>query len=253
MDYGIKIIYKNKNTVIINKPIGMPSQPDPSKDKDAMSATSEILESLGEASNLWLVHRLDRTVGGLIAFARNKKSGAALSETVKDGNLEKRYFAELISFAREHFDYVIVDCAPIGAAIDAAVIAKYRDYLFKDAATNKAYVVKTGRRGAKEAVLYVSKLAENESFSLVAVELKTGRFHQIRAQFSSRGNSLVGDKKYGSRDEIRRTPCLFSHSLSFELFGKRITAYAYPDLSEYPWNLFSEKLYTKKENKGLED
>lgn len=232
MDYGIKIIYKNKNTVIINKPIGMPSQPDPSKDKDAMSATSEILESLGEASNLWLVHRLDRTVGGLIAFARNKKSAAALSETVKDGNLEKRYFAVCHGSAAE---------------------GEYRDYLFKDAATNKAYVVKTCRRGAKEAVLYASKLAENESFSLVAVELKTGRFHQIRAQFSSRGNSLVGDKKYGSRDEIRRTPCLFSHSLSFELFGKRITAYAYPDLSEYPWNLFSEKLYTKKENKGLED
>ena len=227
MDSEIKIVYKNKNVIIINKPVGMPSQADPSGDKDSMSATSEMLLSLGEPGNLWLVHRLDRTVGGLIAFARNKKSAAALSEIVKSGDLGKKYFAVCHGSASE---------------------GEYRDYLFKDSATSKAYIVKTERRGAKEAVLFARKIDEKENMSLVSVELKTGRFHQIRAQFAARGNSLVGDKKYGSRDSERRTPCLFSYNLSFSLFGKKISAEAVPDIEGYPWNLFSPDKYCTKEN-----
>ncbi len=232
MDYGVKIIYKNKNAVIINKPVGMPSQSDPSGDKDAMSATSEILKSLGESGDLWLVHRLDRTVGGLIVFARNKKSAAALSETVKNGKLKKIYFAVCHGSAAE---------------------GEYRDYLFKDSATSKAYVVKNDRRGAKEAILYARKLDERDNLTLMSVKLETGRFHQIRAQFAARGNSLVGDKKYGSRDEVRRTPCLFSYRLSFDLFGKKTTASVYPDFNDYPWNLFPEDIYKLKENQYFED
>lgn len=223
MEDRIIIVYKNKNTVIINKPVGMPSQSDPSGDPDAMSKTSELLASLGEPSDLWLVHRLDRTVGGLIAFARNKKSAAALSETVKNGDIEKKYFAVCHGSADE---------------------GEYRDFLFKDNATSKAYVVKTERRGAKEALLNAHKIDEQSGMSLMSVELITGRYHQIRAQFSARGNSLVGDKKYGSRDTERRTPSLFSYYLSFMLFGKRITAKARPDIDKYPWSLFSEDKYS---------
>ena len=74
-----KIVYKDENVVVIIKPIGMPSQSDPTGDIDAMSATSQLLLSLGERDALWLVHRLDRNVSGLLAFARNKKSAAELS------------------------------------------------------------------------------------------------------------------------------------------------------------------------------
>jgi 23S rRNA pseudouridine1911/1915/1917 synthase len=76
--------------------------------------------------------------------------------------------------------------------------------------------------------------------SLVSVELLTGRFHQIRAQFSSRGNPLIGDKKYGSRDQISRHPALYAKEISFKLFGKSVRAVSFPDTSEYPWNKFSE-------------
>ncbi len=223
MEDRIKIVFKNKNTVIINKPVGLPSQSDPSGDPDAMSKTSELLASLGEPSDLWLVHRLDRTVGGLIAFARNKKSAAALSEVVKNGEMKKKYFVVCHGSADE---------------------GEYRDFLFKDNATSKAYIVKTERRGAKEAILSAHKIDEQSGMSLMSVDLITGRFHQIRAQFSARGNSLVGDKKYGSRDAVRRTPSLFSYYLSFTLFGKRIIAKARPEIDEYPWNLFSEDKYS---------
>ena len=223
MEDGIRIVFKNKNTVIINKPVGMPSQPDPSGDDDAMSKTSKLLASLGESSDLWLVHRLDRAVGGLIVFARNKKSAAALSETVKNGKMEKQYFAVCHGSADE---------------------GEYRDFLFKDNATSKAYIVKTERRGAKEAILNARKIDGQNGMSLMSVKLVTGRFHQIRAQFAARGNSLVGDKKYGSRDTERRTPALFSYYLSFMLFGKRIIAKARPDINEYPWNIFTEDKYS---------
>ena len=223
-----EIIYKDKNVVVIVKPVAMPSQSDPTGDMDAMTKTSEILTSLGESDALWLVHRLDRNVGGLLAFARNKKSAAELSKIIQDGALTKRYLAVCHGKAEE---------------------GEYRDFLYKDSATSKAYVVKTERRGAKEARLTLSALGYEDDKSLVHVELDTGRFHQIRAQLSSRGNSLVGDKKYGSKDTARRTPCLFSCELSFKLFGKNISVSVLPDISEYPWNLFSQKVYETVGNK----
>ena len=227
MSESIKILYKDKNVIIINKPAGMPSQSDPSGDTDAMAAASDLLVQNGEPSSLWLVHRLDRTVGGLIAFARNKRCAAELSDIIAGGRLEKKYLAVCHGEAKE---------------------GKYEDFLFKDNATSKAYVVKNERKGAKRAELDLKNIGVSDEKSLVYITLHTGRFHQIRAQLSSRGNSLVGDKKYGSRDSLRRTPALFSSKLSFVLFGKKISVSALPDIEEYPWNLFAEDKYSGVEN-----
>ena len=224
MQNNPEIVYKDKNVIVIIKPVGMPSQSDPSGDTDAMSAASQMLRDVGEDGALWLVHRLDRNVGGLIAFARNKKSAAALSELIAKGNLTKKYIAVCHGEAKE---------------------GEYRDFLYKDAATSKAYVVKSERKGAREAVLTLTSAAFEDGKSLVSVALATGRFHQIRAQLSARGNSLVGDKKYGSKDTKRRTPCLFSSRLSFELFGKRIAVSALPDINEYPWCIFASEIYER--------
>ncbi len=217
MENSIKIVYKNKNVIIVNKPAGMPSQSDPSGDIDAMSAASELLSKMGEVPDLWLVHRLDRTVGGLIAFARNKRSAAEMSKNVAEGKMTKEYLA-------------VCNGKPESGEM--------RDYLFKDSATSKAYIVKSERRGAKEAVLINEIVSEKDDSSLCRVKLITGRFHQIRAQFSARGNALTGDKKYGSRDSGCRYPALFSCRISFELFGKKILAVAFPNTEEYPWNKF---------------
>ncbi len=219
MESGIKIIYKDKNVIIVEKPIGMPSQSDPSGDKDLMSTVSEYLTEIGDTSDIWLIHRLDRTVGGLITFARNKRAAAELSKIVAEGMMKKEYLAVCHGRPKE---------------------GDLRDLLFKDSATSKAYIVKSERRGAKEALLQNSLIAENEGMALCSVNLITGRFHQIRAQFSSRGNPLIGDKKYGSRDAFAKHPALFSNTLCFTLFGKEISGKSLPDTTVYPWNKFEE-------------
>jgi 23S rRNA pseudouridine1911/1915/1917 synthase len=213
-----ELIYISKNAVAVKKPVGMPSQSDPSGDKDLMSATSDMLSALGEDPRLWLIHRLDRNVGGVVIFARNKESAAYLSELVSGEGIGKRYLAVTDGVARE---------------------GEYRCYLYKDNATSKAYVVKTARKGAKEAVLNVTRLAQRDGKSLLSVKLSTGRFHQIRAQLSAEGTALTGDKKYGSRDRLAKVPSLFACELSLKLFDEEINVSALPDTEKYPWSIFA--------------
>ena len=174
----IEIIDKSKNYIVVYKPAGVPSQSDPSGDADAMSLCSEQLRSMGESGELFLIHRLDRVVGGLIVFARNKKAAADLSAQVADRRLTKVYYA-------------VVEGRAEGGIM--------RDFLYKDATLGKAFVTDRKRAGVKEAELEYSVLdtveVDGVELSLVKICLKTGRFHQIRAQFSSRKMPLVGDKK----------------------------------------------------------
>ena len=217
----MKILFKNSDFLVALKPSGIPTQPDPTKDKDAMTYLSEILSENGENSELWLIHRLDRVDSGLLVFARNKKSAKILSELAANSGLQKGYLA------------VVEGKAEGGTLVD---------YLYKDSMSSKAYVCTSERRGAKKAELsYTLKaISENEGVikSLVDIRLITGRFHQIRAQFSSRGHSLSGDKKYGNRDGRAKSPALFAYSLKFELFGEKYEFSVMPDSSEYPWCLF---------------
>ena len=222
----IEIISKTKDYVIIYKPVGIPSQSDPSGDKDAMTMCSEMLRQSGESSELYLIHRLDRVVGGLIVFARNKKSSAILSSLVAEHNITKEYFA-------------VVEGRAEGGIM--------RDYLYKDATLGKAFVTDRKRSGVKEAELEYTTLdtisIDDREISLVRVRLKTGRFHQIRAQFSSRKMPLIGDKKYGSRDFKAKTPSLFATHLEFHFNGMQVSESKLPDLTVYPWSLFEEEKY----------
>lgn len=216
------IIEKTNDYVVINKPVGMPSQSDPSGDKDAMTLTSELLREAGEDGGLYLIHRLDRVVGGLLVFARNKAAAATLSAAVADHTMKKEYYA-------------VVAGTPEGGVM--------RDFIYKDATLGKAFVTDRKRSGVKECELEYRLCDTVDGNSLVRICLKTGRFHQIRAQFSSRKMPLLGDKKYGSRNFLAKTPALFSTSLSFDLMGNKVTASSLPPLDQYPWSLFTEDKY----------
>ena len=128
----MEFLFKSKDVVIVYKPAGVPSQSDPSGDDDIMKLTGDALEAMGESNALWLVHRLDRTVGGLMVFARNKKTAAELSSVVGSESFEKEYFAVLDGEA------------------DGGVLT---DYIDKDSLKGKAFVAKAERKGVKLAKL----------------------------------------------------------------------------------------------------
>ena len=215
----MKILYKSKNAVVVFKPCGVPSQSDPSGDPDAMTLTARALADNGEPSELWLIHRLDRCVSGLLIFARNKRSAALLSESVRERAITKEYLA------------VVTGDAPSGELCDL---------LYKDSRTGKAYVTDRARTGVKEARLTATPVAKREGLTLVAVELHTGRFHQIRAQLSARHASIVGDKKYGSRVGMKGGIALSAYHLAVEFGSERVDVRCLPDTEEYPWCLFEE-------------
>ena len=219
----IEILYQNRDFLVCVKPQGIPSQPDTTQDEDMTSILREQLEQSGEKSDIFVVHRLDRATGGLILYARNKNAAAEFSRLVseKDG-FEKHYTAIVSGVPNENS-------------------GNMTDYLFKDSAQKKAFVVKNERKGAQLASLdyeVVKTVTNNEKiFSLLKIQLYTGRFHQIRAQLSSRGMPIYADGKYGSRE---KAPCfaLWASKLCFTYKGKKYDFEKEPDFDNLPWNLF---------------
>lgn len=223
----MEILYKSKNAVVIYKPAGIPSQKDPSGDPDAMTLTAASLKASGESDALWLVHRLDRVVGGLLVFARNKRYAAIISEYVKDRLLTKEYYA-------------VVDGIAEGEK-------SLEGYIYKDARAGKAFMVDRERVGTKHARLTYRALATVTTprgpKTLIYVMLDTGRFHQIRVQLSNEKLPISGDGKYGSRDNGARNIALMASHLAAELPNEKIDVFRMPDLSQYPWSLFDSDSY----------
>lgn len=206
----MNILLDTDGIVMAVKPAGMLSE-----ESAEPNIVSALKEELG--CEIFPVHRLDRAVGGVMAFAKTKGAAASLSLA---GVLEKEYIAVVHG--------------------DTEAKGEMRDLLFKDSRTNKSYVVKRARRGVKEAVLSYRTLGVAEGLSLVSVSLETGRSHQIRVQFSSRRHPLVGDGKYGASDGCGIA--LFCRSVTAKLDGKTYTASSLPDRNSYPWNLFEPLL-----------
>ena len=214
------VLYEDKDVVCVEKPVGVPVQPDTTGDGDLLSMTKA---ACGCAS-LYLIHRLDRAVGGVVLFAKNARSAAKWSEAFAQRRVEKIY-------------YLVAAGVPEDAG-------EMRDFIHKESAASKAFVVKGAHGGAKEGHLFYETLARTEDggipCALVRVRLTTGRFHQIRVQFASRGMPLFGDGKYGSRKKGCRT-ALYASALS----GEGLHVCALPPISEYPWNLFEKEVFEK--------
>ncbi len=171
------IIYQDNEIVVCEKPYGVSSQ---------LSGGENMVNMLKDVCGceIYPVHRLDTQTTGLMVYAKNQKSAAALSAQVAEKSFQKQYL-----------------CLCHGEIENSG---KMVDNLFHDRIKNKSFVVKTKRAGAKEAILNFTKISEIHKgecrLNLVKVRLHTGRTHQIRVQFSSRGNVLYGDGKYGARD-----------------------------------------------------
>ncbi len=213
----IEILHKDRDFIVCVKPQGIPSQSDTTSDTDMTSLLSNHLKDMGENDDIFVVHRLDRQTGGLILYARNKNSAAAFSRLVAEKDGFSKEYLTVISGKPED------DCGNM------------TDYLFKDSAQKKAFVVKSERKGAKLASLdytiIKTETRDEKTYSLLSVKLNTGRFHQIRAQLSSRGMPIYGDGKYGSREKLPHM-LLWANKLSFTYKGKHYEFRKDPDWQE---------------------
>ena len=200
------ILYSDPALAVCIKPVGLDSE-------------AEVPEALKAqlGGDIFPIHRLDKNVGGVMVYARTRQAAAALSKAVQEGRMVKEYVAMVHGTPPQSGDWT--------------------DLLWKDPQKNKVFVVRRERRGVKKARLEFTAAAAGET-SLVRIRLHTGRSHQIRVQFSSRGFPLVGDHKYGSRD-ARTEPMLFSCRISFPWKGKELAFEAFPEWfpagsEEYP-------------------
>ena len=212
---NLNVLYEDNDITVCVKPKGISSEDTPTE-KGIIGLLSERTKK-----ELHLLHRLDRGVGGVMVFANNKKSAAALSRAIAEGDFKKEYIAVCDGIPQE----------------DSAVL---KDFLFKDSRKNRSYVVNRERKGVKAASLEYVVLQKGEGKSLVRVLLHTGRTHQIRVQFASRKLCLTGDIKYGSKDRTNCEIALHAHRITFTHPATKevLTFQCEPDYSSYPWSIF---------------
>lgn len=212
----MEVLYSDAHLAVIIKPSGVLSQ-------DAgENSVPHLLRQQLSVEQAYVIHRLDKDVGGVMVYALTKEAAAGLSRVVQSGKMEKHYLAVLRGVPTEQ---------------DAVL----EDLLFHDQRRNKTFVVDRQRKGVKDAKLDYTVLETAEGRSLVRVHLHTGRTHQIRVQFASRKLPLVGDGKYGGKEPGSKLG-LWCHRLTFPhpITGEYMTFSQNPPQTA-PWDLFTIK------------
>ena len=214
----INIIYEDNHLLVVEKPINIPVQAAASNDKDLLTLLKEYIKNkYNKPGNVYLglIHRLDRPVGGVMVFAKTSKCASRLSEQIRKGDFKKIYYA-------------VVE----GDIFKSGLL---KDKLLKDTKTNMVKVDDNG----KESELYFEKIDYKDNLSLVKINLHTGRSHQIRVQFSSRGYPLYGDHRYNKNCPSNSQIALFAEKISFSHpITKEKVEYSLSLPDRYPFTLF---------------
>lgn len=213
----MQILYEDNRILVCVKPAGVLSTDEPG------GMPSLLRDYLKDgAACVRSVHRLDQAVSGVMVYAHSRMAASILGEQVRTRQMQKTYLA-------------VVNGAPPEQS------GTLRDLLYRDTASKMTRVVTESGKDVHPAELSYRVLAENESHTLLAIRLHTGRTHQIRVQFASRNCPLVGDKKYGRGENC--PIALFSCALSFchPQTGERVCFFALPP-DDAPWTEFSSAL-----------
>ncbi len=205
LDSDIAVVIKPARVLSTDEPGGLPEL---------------VRQALGdEKADIRTVHRLDRVVSGLMVLARNPKAASELSRQIRDGEFDKEYLAVIHGQPR-------------------STEGSLRDLLGRDKARRMTYVTPEPAKGVQEALLHYQTVSGNGDMTKVRIQLVTGRTHQIRVQFASRGLPLVGERKYAERND----PCeiaLWSCCLRFThpVTGENMEFYREPPAA-FPWDSF---------------
>lgn len=192
----IRIIYEDNHLLVVEKPVNVPCQKDASNDPDLLTMLKDLIkERDGKPGNVYLglVHRLDRPVGGVMVFAKTSKAAARLSRAITLQQLHKQYLA-------------------VCQGVFSKTQKTLRDNLIKDHRTNTVTVSLTGE--GKPAELSYEVLEQQDDCSLVRIDLKTGRSHQIRVQMSHNGTPLWGDQRYNRQAVNHQQIALWAYQLT---------------------------------------
>ena len=222
-DEDLIVLHEDNHIIVVLKPQNEPCCPDESKDDNLLDCVKRYLKvTYNKAGNAYagLIHRLDRPTGGVMVFAKTSKAASRLSEAMRSGGFEKRYFAVLC-----------------GAPNKKKGILE--NYLRKNSINNTVYVCTQTEEGAKYAALDYEIRDEKEGLSLAEVNLHTGRTHQIRVQFASINTPVYGDMRYGGEKAQKGKLALWAYSLRFThpVTGEAMRFIATPP-EEGVWKLF---------------
>ena len=209
----MELIYQDKDIIVCVKPPRVLSTDEP-------GGVPELIRTeLGDPdANVRTVHRLDRTVSGLMVLARRSKAASELSRQIREGEFQKEYVAVVHGSLPKEQDTL-------------------RDFLYRNKQERKTYIVSAPDKDVQEAILEYKVLNRTEAMTRVRIKLHTGRTHQIRAQFSGRGYPLVGDRKYGTVESDCEI-ALWSYRLAFRhpYSGKPMEFILEPP-EIYPWSI----------------
>jgi len=209
----MELVYIDRDILVCLKPARVLSTDEPGGVPDLAR------EALGDPSaDVRTVHRLDRVVSGLMVLARNAKAASELSRQIRENEFQKEYMA-------------VVHGTPESQS------GTFVDLLGRDKARKMTYVALESAKGVQEAVLDYTVLKTGEGMSRVRIRLHTGRTHQIRVQFASRGMPLVGERKYSERND----PCeiaLWSYRISFThpVTGEKME-FTHQPPEVFPWTV----------------
>lgn len=182
----VKILHEDNHLLVVDKPAGLPAQPDESGDESLIDwAKESIRRRHSKPGNVYvgLIHRLDRPVSGVVVLARTSKAAARLSEQFRTGSVAKTYRAIVEGFVKD----------------DEGV---WRDRLAKDRVRNVARAVQEGVEDSRAAELAYRVLERRNQICVLELSPRTGRGHQLRVQLASRGLPIVGDRKYGAKSRL---------------------------------------------------
>lgn len=236
----LNVVYEDNHIIVVIKPFNVPSQADNTGDMDMLTLVKDYIKNkYNKPGDVYvgLVHRLDRPTGGVMVFAKTSKAASRLSEAIRNGNFEKKYLA-------------------VVCGVPTYKSGKLEHYLKKDARNNKVVIAPFSEEGTKRAELDYKVIDDNQGFSLVYINLITGRSHQARVQMASLGTPIFGDMKYGADKRTKgynlalwATEIKFVHPTTKETMLFR----AFPPEDLSPWKGFDIAKHLNLNKKQLAD
>jgi 23S rRNA pseudouridine1911/1915/1917 synthase len=196
----LQILHEDANCIIVNKPAGLPTQPDQTNDRSALDIVARYL-----GRRVWIVNRLDRPASGALVLTKTSNSAREFSDLFLNDKVQKSYWAMVKNKPEEDSGTLI-------------------HYLKRGAKSKKSLVHSDESNGGKKSVLTYKVLKSLENYHLLEIELGTGRYHQIRSQLAAIGSPIKGDVKYGAKRKnqdrsihLHARKLVFTHPYNNEL------------------------------------